>query len=170
MKSLAVRTAGLLLLGLAATTGVVLAHCEIPCGIYGDATRIGLIREDITTIEKSMQQIQDLSAKSDALSLNQAVRWIENKDEHARKIQEVVNQYFLTQRVKAKDEKDPAYGKYVTQVTALHQMLVQAMKCKQTVDLEHAQKLRELLDRFAGSYFSEEDLKHLREHGAEGGK
>ena len=31
------------------------AHCEIPCGIYGDSVRIALIYEHITTVEKSMK-------------------------------------------------------------------------------------------------------------------
>ncbi|MFH0946221.1 MAG: superoxide dismutase [Ni] [Planctomycetota bacterium] len=146
MKTFHVRAAALLLTGLAVAAGVVHAHCEIPCGIYGDMTRIILLKEDITTIEKSMNQIQELSAKSDALSLNQAVRWIDNKDEHSGKIQETVTQYFLTQRVKAVPEKAAAYGKYLTQVTTLHQMLVEAMKCKQTLDLDHVKQLRALVD------------------------
>jgi len=33
------------------------AHCEIPCGIYGDEARFAAIAEDLTTIEKAMTQI-----------------------------------------------------------------------------------------------------------------
>ena len=36
------------------------AHCEIPCGIYGDKMRIHMLKEHITTIEKSMKQIAEL--------------------------------------------------------------------------------------------------------------
>ena len=164
MKIINLRSAALLLFGLVTAAGVVHAHCEIPCGIYGDMARIILLKEDITTIEKSMAQIQELSAKSDAQSVNQLVRWIENKDAHAGKIQQTVTQYFLTQRVKAKPEGDPAYGTYLTQVTTLHQMLVEAMKCKQTLDAEHVTQLRSLVDKFADNYFTAEDMKHLQEH------
>jgi len=75
------------------------AHCEIPCGIYGDEARFTGMAEDISTVEKSMNQINDLSKDTKA-NINQLVRWIENKDVHADKISNVVTQYFLKQRIK----------------------------------------------------------------------
>ena len=42
----------------------VLAHCEIPCGIYDDQTRVQLIHEHIGTIEKAMTK-QPLATKDD---------------------------------------------------------------------------------------------------------
>ena len=143
------------------TCRIVYAHCEIPCGIYGDRTRIDLLYEDIATIEKSMAMINELAGKSGAQDTNQLVRWIENKGVHADKIQHVVTQYFMTQRVKNNEEGG---DRYLRQLTSLHQMLVAAMKCKQTVDASHCAKLRELLDYFSAAYFSAEDLKHIREH------
>ena len=35
----------------------VYAHCQVPCGIYGDAARIVQIEEDITTVRKAMNMI-----------------------------------------------------------------------------------------------------------------
>ena len=52
----------------------VYAHCQVPCGIYGDAVRIVQIEEDITTVRKAMNMINDLAGKSDAQSLNQISR------------------------------------------------------------------------------------------------
>ena len=76
----------------------VSAHCEIPCGIYGDDARFASIFEDIETIQKAMTQIEKLS---DSLSdINQLTRWVNNKESHANHVQEVVTQYFMTQRVK----------------------------------------------------------------------
>ncbi len=72
------------------------AHCEIPCGIYHDDLRIHQIEEYIDTIEKSMIAIQELSRNRDPLSINQIVRWIDNKEEHAKKIQNIIWQYFFT--------------------------------------------------------------------------
>ena len=40
----------------------VQAHCQIPCGIYGDEMRFQMLEEHITTIEKSMKLIGELSA------------------------------------------------------------------------------------------------------------
>lgn len=140
------------------------AHCEIPCGIYNDQLRIQLILEDITTIEKSMNMITKLGGEN-PVNYNQLVRWIDNKEEHANKIQHIVTQYFLTQRIKSpKEETAAAMAEYQTRLTLLHKMLVQAMKCKQTTDLAHTQNLRDLVEKFQSAYFSKEDLKHLQEH------
>ena len=51
-----------LLLGILTLANTpVKAHCEIPCGIFGDSMRIAMIYEDIETIEKSMNEINNLS-------------------------------------------------------------------------------------------------------------
>lgn len=147
-------------LGLAAA-GSARAHCEIPCGIYGDSLRVELLYEDIATVEKSMNQIVAL-AKDPAANANQLVRWIDNKETHCDKIQEIVTQYFMTQRIKPAPAEDAeAHKRYVAQLSALHAMLIQAMKAKQTTDLEHVQRLRALVEEFSGLYFGEEELKHL---------
>jgi nickel superoxide dismutase len=122
------------------------AHCEIPCGIYDDHMRIRFIAEDITTVEKAMKRIGDLSAQK-PINYNQLVRWISNKEEHATRIQHTVTQYFMTQRIKPDQEK------YSEKLTILHQMLIAAMKCKQTTDLDHVATLRTLLKKFETLYF-----------------
>ena len=128
------------------STSQVAAHCEIPCGIYDDQMRIEMIAEDITTIEKAMNQITELSGQK-AINYNQLVRWITNKDYHANKIQEVVYQYFMTQRIKTDTDK------YEEKLVLLHKMLVAAMKCKQTTDLSHVETLRSLLKSLETLYF-----------------
>ena len=122
------------------------------CGIYGDQMRLEMIAEHITTVEKSMKQIQALSKEGDK-NCNQVVRWVQNKEQHANGIQEIVTQYFMTQRIKPADAKDRhAHDHYVTQLTLLHKMLVSAMKTKQTADLAHVATLRDLLKEFSGAY------------------
>jgi nickel superoxide dismutase len=129
------------------------AHCEIPCGIYADSVRITLINEHISTIEKSMIQIEELS-KSATPNFNQLIRWVTNKEEHAKKIQDIVSQYFLHQRIKVveKDQKE-AYAKYQTHLELLHKMLVYSMKCKQTTDLSFIEQLRTTVSDFEKAYF-----------------
>ncbi|MBT7303995.1 MAG: superoxide dismutase, partial [Victivallales bacterium] len=56
----------------------VAAHCQIPCGIYGDETRFKLMNEHVTTIGKSIAKIRELGA-ADKPDHNQLVRWIDNK-------------------------------------------------------------------------------------------
>ncbi len=121
------------------------AHCEIPCGIYDDELRAKLIAEHAGTIEKSMKQIMSLS--KDPANSNQLVRWVSNKEAHATEIQHIVSQYFMTQRIK------PAQEKYTEKLTVLHQMLLAAMKCKQTTDVSHVNNLRTLLKKFEVLYF-----------------
>ncbi len=137
-----------IIVGIAAlfiTANNAQAHCEIPCGIYDDEMRIEMIFEHITTIEKSMDQIMALEKKDHHYS-NQLISWVTNKEQHADKIQEIVSQYFLTQRIK------PSASMYSEKLAVLHQMLVAAMKCKQTTDLGHVKKLRELNGKFKGLY------------------
>ncbi|MCF7740851.1 MAG: superoxide dismutase, Ni, partial [Candidatus Marinimicrobia bacterium] len=64
------------------------AHCQIPCGIYDDVTRFKLMREHVETIEKSMNTVMDLQKEED-INYNQLVRWINNKDEHADKFNDI---------------------------------------------------------------------------------
>ena len=117
------------------------AHCEIPCGIYDDQLRVQLVAEHATTIEKSMQQILELS-KASPTNYNQLVRWVSNKEKHATKIQHIVSQYFMTQRLKPDQEK------YSEKLILLHKMLIAAMQCKQTTDLSHVDALRAHLKEF----------------------
>ncbi len=129
------------------------AHCEIPCGIYEDSLRASLISEHITTIEKSMKMIMKLSEEANP-NYNQLVRWVVNKEEHAKKIQEIVSQYFLHQRVKLTDSSDKEkYAKYVNLLTTLHEISVYSMKAKQSTDLTQIENLRKSLKAFESIYF-----------------
>ena len=124
----------------------VAAHCEIPCGIYDDSLRIKLLDEHVSTIEKSMNQILGLSGQT-PMNHNQLARWVMNKEDHAKAFQDIVTQYFMTQRIKFDTPK------YEQKVTLLHKMLVYAMKCKQTTDLKHIETLRSLIKEFSNLYF-----------------
>lgn len=136
-----------LFLALTLYTTSALAHCEIPCGIYDDKMRITMIAEHITTIEKSMNMILDIE-KDGSKNSNQLVRWVTNKENHANELQEIVTQYFMTQRIKVDTDK------YAEKLQLLHQLLIGAMKAKQTVDLGHVATLRTTLEAFDKLYFA----------------
>ena len=127
-------------------TGKASSHCEIPCGIYDDEMRIKMLLEHVATIEKSMRQITALE-EAGHRHANQLVRWVMNKDHHADELQEIVAQYFMTQRIKL-DAKN-----YAQKIRVLHGMLIYGMKCKQTTDLANATKLRSLIKEFETLYF-----------------
>jgi nickel superoxide dismutase len=138
----------------AATTA--LAHCQIPCGIYDDPARFTQLEEHVTTIEKSMTEIQKLSKEAEP-NWNQIVRWVMNKEDHADRLTEIVTYYFMAQRIKpAAPGDEAAMHKYVHELTLLHQMMLHAMKAKQTTDLEHCAALGELIKQFRASYLGEQ--------------
>jgi len=142
-----VRHIGLLtvVLGVLGSTNAW-AHCEIPCGIYDDHMRIHMIEEHITTIEKSMNQIVELSGQT-PVNYNQLVRWVTAKEQHANEVQQIVSQYFMTQRIK------PEATDYEKKLAVLHKMLISAMKCKQTTELANVNDLRSLTKEFEELYF-----------------
>ena len=146
----------LVLLTLLLNIGLLYPHCQVPCGIYDDAIRIVTIKEDFATISKAMVEIKTLSAKNDPQSLNQLNRWIVTKEEHVTNIQKVVSDYFLTQRVKSKNKN------YDRHLRFLHELLVSAMKCKQTVESKNIDNGLKSLDNFVNIYFDEHGLEHLK--------
>ena len=87
------------------------AHCQVPCGIYDDARRVIEIEEHIQTIDKAMDNILNITSnnKQTAQEMNQLVRWINTKEEHAQKIQSTLMEYFLAQRIKPKNSNEDGY-------------------------------------------------------------
>jgi len=126
------------------------AHCEVPCGIYADQRRFEQMLEDQETIQKAIISINELAAKSDALSKNQLTRWVVTKEEHATNTQHIIAQYFMTQRIK------PGSEGYAKKLAAAHAVMVAAMKCKQSVDPATAATLRSAILDFYRAYEGKE--------------
>lgn len=130
------------LLCLTATT--VFAHCQVPCGIYGDQMRFEAMLEDEHTISKAQLELGKL-AESDpnAQNINQMARWVVTKEEHAQKIQDTIAAYFMAQRIK------PGSEGYEKKLTAAHAVMVAAMKAKQSADPDTAKALeKSILDLY----------------------
>ena len=155
------KTVILLTLGLmTALASIVYSHCQIPCGIYDDPVRFDMLAEHITTIEKSMKLLTELT-KQDKPNMNQIVRWVQNKEKHADQLSHIVTYYFMAQRTKpVAKAKNEAYEKYVKKLTLLHEMLVYSMKAKQTTDLSNTEKLKTLLTEFRAIYFDKNSHEH----------
>lgn len=122
------------------------AHCQVPCGIYGDQRRFEEMLEDEHTISKAQVEINGLAGKTDAQSVNQAVRWVTTKEDHANNVQKVISAYFMAQRIKT---DDPAYGK---KLMAAHKVIVMAMKAKQSADPATAKALEQSIFDFYEAY------------------
>ena len=122
------------------------AHCQVPCGVYGDSARFSQMLEDHSTIAKAIGKISELTGKKDAQSANQLNRWVATKEEHASKIQKIIAEYFLTQRIKSSSNK------YVALLKGAHSVMVAAMKCKQGVDAKSADTLKSAIEDFQSAY------------------
>jgi nickel superoxide dismutase len=114
--------------------------------------------EHIQTIEKSMKLIVELSA-AEKPDYNQLVRWVNNKEEHANKLQAIATQYFMFQRVKVSE--DPAKkAKSMKQLELLHKICVYAMKAKQSTNMEVIKMLNDTVHDFGHVYLGEHKHKH----------
>ena len=122
------------------------AHCQIPCGIYDDHARVKSMLEDAATAEKSIKLISELSAKTNAQSLNQRIRWVMNKEKHAQNIIASISDYFLTQRVKSK-QKD-----YTERLVKHHTVIVAAMKVKQNAEMSYVKDLKKSIEALLPYY------------------
>ncbi|MCP4246921.1 MAG: superoxide dismutase [bacterium] len=148
----------LFVLGAVGTAGLWLgwvedaqAHCQVPCGIYDDAARIVQLKEDATTIGKAIAQIGELGTGSPK-ALNQAVRWVTTKEQHATHIIDVVSEYFLTQKVKPVAAGAEGYDAYLKKLAAHHAVMVAAMKTKQDAAPATVEALTKAIDALAAYY------------------
>jgi nickel superoxide dismutase len=133
-------------------SSVVYSHCQIPCGIYDDKMRLEMMAEHITTLEKSIKMINQLSSENER-NMNQITRWVQNKENHADQLSHIITYYFMAQRLKPADESGSSdHEYYVTQLTLLHKMLISSMKAKQGTDISEIQRLNELLSEFVKVY------------------
>lgn len=142
-------------------SSAVYSHCQLPCGIYNDEMRFDMMTENITTIEKSINIINQLAGKQTSEDLNQLVRWVNNKEDHSEQLSHSITYYFMAQRIKPAEKADAAsYEKYIAQLTLLHKMLITSMKAKQTVDISITKQLSEQLAEFKKLYSGQTEQKH----------
>ena len=124
----------------------VQAHCQVPCGIYDDHARVQAMLEDATTVAKAAKMMAELTGKTDPQSVNQSVRWVMNKEEHAQNVIDTISDYFLTQRVK------PSQADYEARLVKHHTVIIAAMKAKQNADVSFAIALHESIAALAAYY------------------
>ena len=119
--------------------------------------------EDILMENGRLQnKIEQLTSdESSAQNMNQLVRWINTKEEHATFIQSIIADYFLAQRIKHKKNNEPGRQQYVDQTLLLQQIIVAAMKSKQSIDKSGPESVSILLNQFVELYFDEHGKNHL---------
>jgi hypothetical protein len=80
---------------------------------------------------------------------------VNTKEEHADKTQKLLSEYFLAQRISEKDDE------YFKQLSSIHKLIVNSMKCKQTVNLDYIKQGLHSLDNFNKLYFDAHGIEHL---------
>ena len=130
-------------------SNLVFGHCQIPCGIYDDDRVFSEIIQDAETIKKSILMINELSKTNE--NSNQLVRWVTNKENHAKNIQSIMNDYFLSQRIKIPPKNSEQYDKLLHKI---HYIIVYAMKTKQSDNLKIADDLIKSIENFKNQYKS----------------
>ena len=146
------------------TLNYIFPHCQVPCGIYDDVARIVTIHEDIQTIQKSIKMINELSyGETSAKSMNQLVRWVNTKEDHAQHIQDVILNYFLAQRIKPKEKGEKEYKRYVSLTTTCQKIIFYAMKSKQNSDISRLDPLKRQINTLSDTYFDDHGKQHLND-------
>jgi small subunit ribosomal protein S27Ae len=113
---------------------------------------VAQIKEMAASIRKAIVQCKDLHAAAggDIGAMNQMVRWINVKEEHAAKIISMVAEYCLCQRVKKEafaTEKD-----YHDALVSHHKVMQMAMKAKQSMDPVSCDNLDHAIEDMAKMY------------------
>ena len=134
-----------------ASTSSLHAHCQVPCGIYSDDTVLIDLQDPSADHRQGHGPDQRALCKDAGKNANQLSRWVTNKEEHATKIQDTMTQYFLAQRVKLA-ESESNKDAYLNKLSLIHQIIVHAMKCKQTTDPANAQGLHDAIAAFTKAY------------------
>jgi ubiquitin len=129
-------------------------HCQVPCGIFDDPKLVAEIQEACATIRKAMVQINELSADMSPQNFNQMTRWVNTKEEHCKKIIELISEYCLCQRVKPEGVFD-SEADFTAAVLSHHAAMQAAMKCKQTVDTASADKLEAAVAEVSKMYLKQ---------------
>eukprot|EP00192_Tetraselmis_astigmatica_P014865 CAMPEP_0117664964 /NCGR_PEP_ID=MMETSP0804-20121206/9531_1 /TAXON_ID=1074897 /ORGANISM="Tetraselmis astigmatica, Strain CCMP880" /LENGTH=165 /DNA_ID=CAMNT_0005472293 /DNA_START=89 /DNA_END=586 /DNA_ORIENTATION=- len=124
----------------------VVAHCQVPCGIFDDKRQLQKVKEDATTIRKACTEMTDL-ADAGATTLatqNTFTRWVMYKEKHADSIIEEMGYYFMCQRFpkwEFASQED-----YLAALELHHKVMIAAMKAKQGTGTDTCDALEAAID------------------------
>lgn len=119
----------------------LMAHCQMPCGIYHDEMVFDQIDQFVETMVKAVTVMED-NAFSTVQDRNAFVRWVMQKDKSCEETAHLITTYFLQQKIKP-GEEDTA-----KRVLSAHQLLFYLVQIKQTVDLKVINDFYEEWERF----------------------
>lgn len=121
------------------------AHCDIPCKIYDPSTA----QLAALSVIRFIDLINELDADNMTLAQQaQLARLVAEKETHAEKVKQEVRviwgDYF----------KAPQFEQFPDTHTLVHNIMLEGSKCRQNVSRENGEKLLELVNEFAASYWA----------------
>lgn len=114
--------------GLFIGNGLV-AHCQMPCGIFHDDIVYQRIDEYIETMAKAVKVLKENTFET-TQDKNAFVRWVGLKEHVSDEMANLMLTYFLQQKIKPGEEETPK------RLISAHKLLFLMVKIKQNVDME----------------------------------
>ncbi len=105
------------------------AHCQMPCGIYHDEMVYDQIDQYTETMYKGITVMNQNKLES-VHDFNDLTRWIMEKEKESNDIAQLINVYFLQQKIK------PGEPETAKRLTTAHKLLFLLVAIKQNNDLK----------------------------------
>lgn len=117
------------------------AHCQMPCGIYHDDMVYDQVDQAVETLYKGVAVLNQTKF-TNVHDMNEAVRWICEKDKICDDTAVLITEYFLQQKIKPDDPDTPK------RLTAAHKLLFYLVAIKQNTDLDYVKQFNEEWEKF----------------------
>ncbi|MCB1112098.1 MAG: hypothetical protein H7A37_09090 [Chlamydiales bacterium] len=126
----------------------LLAHCQMPCGIYHDDMVYDQVDQYVETMYKAMAELNSINLDT-VKNQNTFVRWVFQKEKQSDEISKLILEYFLQQKIKP-DEPDTA-----KKLELAHKMLFLIVGIKQNTDVAIIHQFMEVWDQFKHMFHRE---------------
>lgn len=119
----------------------LIAHCQLPCGIYHDDMVYDQIDQYVETMFKGITVMND-SKFDTAIERNEFVRWVMEKDHESNEAAHLILTYFLQQKIKPGETDTPK------RLESAHRLLFLLVQIKQQTNIELVKQFAKEWDAF----------------------
>lgn len=135
------------IIALICRTASLMAHCQMPCGIYHDEMVFNQIDQYIETMYKGITELKN-SQFSTPFERNNFIRWVVLKENASNEMANLITEYFLQQKIK------PGEADTAKRLVSAHKMLFQLTAIKQNVNIK-------MIEDFADEWESFKQMFHV---------
>lgn len=123
------------------SNGSLIAHCQMPCGIYHDDMVYDQIDQFVETVYKGITVLNE-SKFATVREKNEFVRWVVQKENCCDEAADLITTYFLQQKIK------PGEADTNTRLICAHKLLFMLVAIKQNTDLEVVKQFNQEWEKF----------------------